>query len=145
VLAAGLPCDEEIASPALLEGSLARLESGLLASGDPVLVVVADDDAAGFARLALARGAPVLTWPLRQATPRRARPLRSAPRARLTGREREILARVAAGASNKAIARALRISPNTVKFHMATLFDKLAVTTRAEAIAAAARSGELSL
>jgi two-component system, NarL family, nitrate/nitrite response regulator NarL len=69
---------------------------------------------------------------------------RRRPRA-LTQREREILALVAAGASNKTIARRLGVSPNTVKFHIVAVFNKLEATTRAEAVAKAARLGELSL
>jgi DNA-binding NarL/FixJ family response regulator len=65
--------------------------------------------------------------------------------ARLTSREREVLGLVAAGVSNKAIARALRVSPNTVKFHVAAILAKLDAATRAEAVAEALRRGELSL
>jgi DNA-binding NarL/FixJ family response regulator len=63
----------------------------------------------------------------------------------LTAREREILSLVAGGTSNKGVARALAVSTNTVKFHLAAVFAKLAVTTRAEAVAEAIRRGELSL
>ena len=63
----------------------------------------------------------------------------------LTTREREILSLVAAGTSNKAIGRALSVSANTVKFHLAAVFDKLDAATRAEAVAEAIRRGELSL
>jgi DNA-binding NarL/FixJ family response regulator len=63
----------------------------------------------------------------------------------LTTREREILALVASGTSNKGIARALTVSANTVKFHLAAVFDKLNAATRAEAVAEAIRRGELSL
>lgn len=63
----------------------------------------------------------------------------------LTSREREILALVASGTSNKGIARALAVSANTVKFHLAAVFDKLNAATRAEAVAEAIRRGELSL
>lgn len=63
----------------------------------------------------------------------------------LTAREREILALVASGTSNKGIARALAVSANTVKFHLAAVFDKLNAGTRAEAVAEAIRRGELSL
>jgi two-component system, NarL family, nitrate/nitrite response regulator NarL len=65
--------------------------------------------------------------------------------ARLTSREREVLALVATGISNKGIARQLLVSPNTVKFHIAAILDKLDASTRAEAVAAAVRNGELSL
>jgi DNA-binding NarL/FixJ family response regulator len=63
----------------------------------------------------------------------------------LTSREREILALVASGTSNKGVARALSVSANTVKFHLAAVFDKLNAATRAEAVAEAIRRGELSL
>ncbi len=63
----------------------------------------------------------------------------------LTAREREILALVASGTSNKGVARALSVSANTVKFHLAAVFDKLNAATRAEAVAEAIRRGELSL
>jgi DNA-binding NarL/FixJ family response regulator len=63
----------------------------------------------------------------------------------LTSREREILALVAGGTSNKGIARALSVSANTVKFHLAAVFDKLNAATRAEAVAEAIRRGELSV
>lgn len=64
---------------------------------------------------------------------------------RLSAREREVLALVAAGISNKGIARELQVSPNTVKFHIATILAKLDAATRAEAVVAALRRGELSL
>ena len=69
--------------------------------------------------------------------PRKGRPL--------TSRERQILGLVASGTSNKGIARALSVSANTVKFHLAAVFDKLNAATRAEAVAEAIRRGELSL
>lgn len=52
----------------------------------------------------------------------------------LTGQEVKVLERLAAGQSNKEIARSLGLSPNTVKTHVAHLFDKLAVTRRTQAI-----------
>jgi DNA-binding NarL/FixJ family response regulator len=63
----------------------------------------------------------------------------------LTSRERQILALVASGTSNKGIARTLSVSANTVKFHLAAVFDKLNAATRAEAVAEAIRRGELSV
>jgi DNA-binding NarL/FixJ family response regulator len=74
---------------------------------------------------------------LLESAPRPARPL--------TSRERQILSLVASGTSNKGVARALDVSVNTVKFHLAAVFEKLNVTTRAEAVAEAIRRGELSL
>ena len=64
---------------------------------------------------------------------------------RLSPREREILAHVAAGASNKQIAAACGVSPNTVKFHLAQLFAKLGADSRAEAVATAIARGELAI
>jgi DNA-binding CsgD family transcriptional regulator len=52
----------------------------------------------------------------------------------LTARECEILALLASGQSNKEMARALGISPNTVKTHLARLFEKLEVQRRVQAI-----------
>ena len=53
--------------------------------------------------------------------------------ASLTGREREILTHLARGASNKAIARALDISHDTVKLHVRHILAKLGLTSRVEA------------
>jgi DNA-binding NarL/FixJ family response regulator len=57
----------------------------------------------------------------------------------LSPREREVLALIAEGHSNKAIAAALSVSPNTIKTHVASLFAKLQVDTRAQLAAFAAR------
>lgn len=56
-------------------------------------------------------------------------------------KESEVLNLLVAGQSNKAIARALDISENTVKFHLKQIFLKLAVENRSAAIAAALRQG----
>jgi ATP/maltotriose-dependent transcriptional regulator MalT len=52
----------------------------------------------------------------------------------LTARERDVLAMIIQGLSNKRIARALEISPETVKSHVKHIFVKLEVTTRTEAV-----------
>lgn len=51
----------------------------------------------------------------------------------LTGRERQILGYVAAGMSNKAIAKALGISHDTVKLHVRHILAKLGQSSRVEA------------
>jgi DNA-binding CsgD family transcriptional regulator len=61
------------------------------------------------------------------------------PEVALTPRELDVLALIAEGASNKAIARRLAISVHTVKFHIASLLDKLDAQGRAEAVAQGAR------
>jgi len=55
----------------------------------------------------------------------------------LTPRELEVLAALAEGMTNKAIARRLEISLHTVKFHVESLFRKLGARTRTEAVAKA--------
>lgn len=52
----------------------------------------------------------------------------------LSPRECEILARLASGESNKELARRLGISPNTVKTHVARIYEKLEVQKRVQAI-----------
>jgi pimeloyl-ACP methyl ester carboxylesterase/DNA-binding CsgD family transcriptional regulator len=59
----------------------------------------------------------------------------------LTEREREILELVAQGIDNAQIARRLYISPKTVRNHITSIFRKLNVTTRAQAIVAARVAG----
>ena len=63
----------------------------------------------------------------------------------LTTREREILGLLADGMGNKQIAARLGISTNTVKTHLELLFDKLDVSSRAEAVAMGVRRGLLLL
>lgn len=60
----------------------------------------------------------------------------------LTGQEMRVLERLASGQSNKALARALGLSPNTIKTHLANLFAKLGAATRTEAVT---RARELDL
>ena len=55
----------------------------------------------------------------------------------LTARERDVLAKISQGLSNKRVARAFEISPETVKSHVKHIFLKLEVSTRAEAVSRA--------
>jgi len=59
----------------------------------------------------------------------------------LTRREREILCHLAAGRSNKAIARELEISDGTVKLHVKSILRKLEVHSRVEAAVIAVEHG----
>src|SRR5512136_1502204 len=59
----------------------------------------------------------------------------------LTGREQEVLKAVAQGERSKEIALRLGISERTVKAHLASIYNKLGVDSRAAAIAAAAQKG----
>jgi DNA-binding NarL/FixJ family response regulator len=62
----------------------------------------------------------------------------------LTSREREVLASVARGATNREIAAELHLSPHTVKEHTSAVYKKLDVRNRAEAVQRAQRLGLLS-
>ena len=64
--------------------------------------------------------------------------------AELTGREQEVLKAVARGDRSKEIALHLGISERTVKAHLASIYSKLGVDSRAAAIAIAAQKGLLS-
>jgi DNA-binding CsgD family transcriptional regulator len=59
----------------------------------------------------------------------------------ISERELQVLAELAAGHSNKQIARNLGVSPNTVKTHVARLFEKLGASRRTEAIRRARELG----
>jgi DNA-binding CsgD family transcriptional regulator len=110
-----------IADPALAD-RLAKLLAGvpgiqLVAPGEPAEILVTTSSTA-----AQADGDPILT-----------------------PRELEVLALLAEGASNKAIARRLGISVHTAKFHVGSLLDKLDATGRTDAVAHAARRGVIEL
>lgn len=100
-------------------------------SGDLVTVLVA----VGFAALGVWTGVAVMQR-------RRLAPGRNHAAIRSLGlsiREVEVLEQLVAGGSNKEIARALAISPNTVKTHLAHLYEKLGVDRRADAVTEARR------
>lgn len=63
----------------------------------------------------------------------------------LTARQREILNSVMEGLTNKAIAHALDISPETVNEHLHAVFKKLGASNRSEALAIAVRNNLLKL
>ncbi|MCW5610253.1 MAG: helix-turn-helix transcriptional regulator [Rubrivivax sp.] len=66
---------------------------------------------------------------------RRRRRRRHATGERPTGRELEVVALIARGQSNKLIARALDLSPHTVKRHVANALGKLGMVSRGQAAA----------
>jgi LuxR family maltose regulon positive regulatory protein len=84
-------------------------------------------DAALLAVLKRARPAAAVSARPAQATP-------AVPQG-LSPREQQILARIAAGDSNKLIARAFDLSPHTVKRHVANILDKLGLASRGQAAA----------
>jgi DNA-binding NarL/FixJ family response regulator len=70
-----------------------------------------------------------------------ASPRQSEGLAQLTGREREVLSLMARGEGNAAVARILVVSPKTVRNHVTSIFRKLGVTSRDEAIMYAREAG----
>lgn len=86
--------------------------------------------AAGFLALGVFVGARVLST--------RPQPFDGNPRAvealGLSERELEVLQQLAAGRSNKEIALALGVSPNTVKTHVARVYEKLGAARRTDAV-----------
>ena len=63
----------------------------------------------------------------------------------LTPREIEVLQMLTNGMSNKIVAQNLHISEHTVKFHVSSIFQKLDVSTRTEAVAVGVRLGLIML
>ncbi|MGA4508162.1 response regulator [Propionibacteriaceae bacterium G1746] len=102
----------------------------LLKDADPETIIRAVTDAAA--------GLDVLPDDLAQ----RVVDTMRAPRVELSSRERQVLAQVAVGASNRDIARTLFITEATVKTHLVRAFAKLGVDSRT---AAANRARELGL
>jgi len=114
-------------------------KGGALFAGAAVLQRLAGRDWGGrldAAQLALLRQLPGL---LGQSPGRPPMPAAAASHppglAQLSEREREVLERIAAGDSNKLIARAFQLSPHTVKRHVANILDKLGAETRGQAAA----------
>ncbi|MEU8263802.1 response regulator transcription factor [Micromonospora sp. NPDC048999] len=64
-----------------------------------------------------------------------------APATALTRRETDVLALVAQGLSNRAVAARLHLTEGTVKSHLARIYTKLGVDSRTAAVAAATRLG----
>ncbi|GAX40578.1 LuxR family two component transcriptional regulator [Tolypothrix sp. NIES-4075] len=67
------------------------------------------------------------------------------PMQTLTPREIEVLEMLGSGLGNKAIAKRLHISDHTVKFHVSSIFVKLGVSSRTEAVTVGVRLGLIML
>ena len=144
-----LPPDAAARTPALaiLGDALPRgwAIRAVRAGARAVLPRTASADAIVAAVEAAAAGLVVLPADALAEAPHATAAHAAAPPAALTAREAQILALLAEGLVNKEIAARLGISRHTVKTHLAALFHKLGVTTRAEAVAAGARAGVILL
>jgi DNA-binding CsgD family transcriptional regulator len=119
--------------PAMLARALTEVSVALEAAA--VATAVA---AARVRSVAEALSSPSVAGERVMPQPARGFPTENAP---LSPREREVLALVAEGRSNKAIATALSVSPSTVKTHVASLLHKLRADTRVQLATIATRQG----
>jgi DNA-binding NarL/FixJ family response regulator len=122
-----------------LVADAARAGEALRAGARGVLSRSVNPERLGRAAAAVAAGLTVLDPALAGDFLRPPEPARSLEP--LTPREREVLALLAEGLGNKAIAARLGISEHTAKFHVNGILAKLGVDSRAEAIVRAARLG----
>jgi len=141
-LRASLPPAHYASYRAAVESARGRLDPAELDQAATELVgrwpVIRDFTAA----IARSLAAPAETASAETAAPAtRRRGPRSNPE--LTERELEVLAAIAAGQTNPQIAAALYLSPKTVMHHSASVYRKLGVRGRAEAVALAYRTGLL--
>lgn len=127
--------DDELLIEALEAGA-----SGFLTKGSPLADLI---DAARRVQRGEVLIPPRLLGPLLGRLIRRRREQDQAYRqmAKLTKREKEILALLADGADNNAIAQALVISPGTARTHVQNVLGKLGVHSRLEAAAFVTRNG----
>ena len=124
--------------------------AALKAGGRGYILKDSDPDTMLRAIRAVAHGESLLSPPIAQkmldlfGASQNLNPSLKAPvLAELTGREREVLALIGKGFSNKEIANQLCISEKTVKNHVSNIFSKLHVYDRTQAVLEAIRSGFL--
>lgn len=117
----------------------------LLASGASGFVTRKDDPEVVFEAIrAVARGDEIWISPRVAAklVPRRGK---ASEASGLTAREREILQRLAWGQRNEQIAEALHLTEGTVRNHLSSIYAKLGIHSRSEAVAWAWRNGLVQL
>jgi len=140
VVVADLPAVEPSGPPVLVLAEGTAALAALRAGARAVLPPDAAPALLAAALPAIARGLAVLP-PSQLAGFVGRPPAPAAAEAGLTRREREVLDLLAAGASNKVIARRLGLSFHTAKAHVAAVLQKLGAASRADAVARGARAG----
>jgi len=90
-------------------------------------------------------GAPGLVRSLIRLSGRRESSSEESPVEPLTAREMEVIQLMAQGLANKQIALSLGISEHTVKFHLSSLYAKLGISSRTEAVKRGIELGLISL
>jgi DNA-binding NarL/FixJ family response regulator len=144
---AGELADETVeGAPVVMLGDASTAVEALRSGAAAVLLPDAGAGALRAAIRAAALGLTTLPAELRPALLEQAGRHRlegedNAPAAGLTARELQVLQLLAEGASNKAIARRLGITPHTAKFHVAAIAGKLGASGRTDAVAKAMRLG----
>jgi DNA-binding NarL/FixJ family response regulator len=126
------------------QGEVMTAESamiGALRLAEPEWMVRIVADAPAPARNVLGRVAPADVTPAFLEAVRSAAGITGNRSAALTGRERDVLERLARGLSNKAIAHQLGVSVATVKTHLIHIFRKLGAGSRTQAITNASARG----
>jgi DNA-binding NarL/FixJ family response regulator len=136
----GFPQDAPVVVLTDAAGAVEALQAGAAAA----LAQDIDGSALGAAIVAAARGLTTLSAELRDhlvhgLARREAEGEDETPP--LTARELQVLQLLAQGASNKAIARHLDITPHTAKFHVASIVAKLGASGRTDAVAKGMRLG----
>ncbi|MEA2218722.1 MAG: two-component system, NarL family, nitrate/nitrite response regulator NarL [Solirubrobacteraceae bacterium] len=125
------------------EAEASRVYAAIGAGAAGCMLKDADADKLCDAIVAVGRGETVLAPGVQSAVAREIRTRSVQDRPVLSPREAEILALIADGLSAPAIAELLVLSPATVRTHLQHLYDKLGVSDRAAAVAAAMRRGML--
>jgi DNA-binding NarL/FixJ family response regulator len=117
----------EVATPAVVRCAIDEQAEGVVLTSDTVEEMT-------FALRHVLEGRAVMPvgWQAASLQP-------DAPLAALSEREREVLELLTSGLSNKEIAARLTISSNTVKFHLRTIYSKLGVRNRVQAMQAVCR------
>ena len=113
-------------------------------AGLPPSVALVPDDTLLSALVAVGNGLAVLDPELEPGLSARGNAEASSS-AELTPREADVLALLAEGLPNKAIANRLDISEHTVKFHVNAILGKLGAQSRTEAVTRATRMGLITL